>query len=98
MPNHSGKALRVVARPPSVDPGPAYAGAIDSVSAHSCRSTVMAEQGGDYLRTSLAHLVHETVRRLVHLLIHPASLTSRSLILSSTVESGVGQMLSPSSE
>ncbi len=45
---------------------------------------------GDYSRTSLAHLAHETVRGLAHLLIHRTRLPSKSLILSNPVESDVG--------
>ena len=40
----SGKTLRVVGTDCNVTYSPAYAEAIDSASAHSCRSTVMAEQ------------------------------------------------------
>jgi hypothetical protein len=40
----SGKALRVVGAACNVTSGPTYAGAIDSASSSSCRSTVNAEE------------------------------------------------------
>ena len=59
-------------------PGPTYAGAIGTAR-RRLLAGVLTAVSGDYSRTSLAHLAHETVRGLAHLLIHRTRLPRRSL-------------------